>query len=96
MFNRRNLENEQIKAILEEEIKDFFPKEGVWTSSCFKRPNEVARRYLPCHLRDNKWIDPWAGLLNGSVRNGKLDLNQFAYANEFIDTYKTLLAYTKK
>lgn len=48
------------------------------------------------YLRDNKWIDPWAGLLNGSVRNGKLDLNQFAYANEFIDTYKTLLAYTKK
>lgn len=48
------------------------------------------------YLKDNKWIDPWASILNGSVRNGKSDLNQFKDAKEFLNTYKTLLSYTKK
>lgn len=56
MFNKSNVEKEQIKSLLEEEVKSFFPKEGVWYSSCFKRPREVAHAYLPCHLRDNGWM----------------------------------------
>lgn len=87
MFNRSNLENEQIKAILEEEIKDFFPKEGVWTSSCFKRPNEVARRYLPCHLRDNKWMSSLLQmeLYEKGINISKRDIKNFMDESELFN-----------
>ncbi len=46
-----------IKTIkLENASKDFFPKTGRWTSSCFSRSNDYEITYLPCHLRDNKWL----------------------------------------
>lgn len=41
---------------LEEAIIDFFPKEGNWYSSCFKKSKELNMKNLPCNLRDNKWL----------------------------------------
>ena len=48
--------DEEANVILEEEIKNFFPKEGVWYDNCFSRPREVWSVNLPCHLRDNAWM----------------------------------------
>lgn len=48
--------DEKANVILEEEVKNFFPKEGVWYDNCFSRPSEVWRINLPCHLRDNAWM----------------------------------------
>ena len=50
------INEDRVSAILEEEIKEFFPETGVWYSYCFNRPNEVAYGHLPCHLRDNSWM----------------------------------------
>ena len=50
------ISNDRVRAILEEEIKDFFPDEGRWTSNCFGKPSEVSYENLPCHLRDNNWL----------------------------------------
>lgn len=47
---------DKVFAILEAEIKDFFPDTGHWYSTCFRRPREVAYCNLPCHLRDNTWM----------------------------------------
>lgn len=47
---------DNIKAVLESEIKSFFPETGEWGSLCFRRSNEVADANLPCHLRDNAWM----------------------------------------
>ena len=48
------------------------------------------------YLRDNEWINEWAGVLNGSVRNGNKTLTEFYNSREFNDTFSTLLKYTKK
>jgi multiple sugar transport system substrate-binding protein len=48
------------------------------------------------YLRDNQWIDPWAGLLNGSVRNGETTLTQFYNSSEYNDTFDILLTYTRR
>lgn len=48
------------------------------------------------YLRDNQWIDPWAGLLNGSVRNGETTLTEFYESREYNNTFDVLLNYTKK
>lgn len=45
-----------INNILEKATMNFFPSSGVWYSSCFNRPNELAMCYLPCHLRDDEWL----------------------------------------
>jgi len=50
------INDEKVNAILEEEIKDFFPNKGVWYSNCFRQPSEVSYSNLPCHLRDNDWL----------------------------------------
>lgn len=48
------------------------------------------------YLRDKKWIDDWANVLNGDVRNGVMTLTQF-YSNEkFLKTQSLLDEYTKK
>lgn len=44
------------EEILNDVIKNFFPISGHWLSSCFNRPREVQRKYLPCHLRNNRWL----------------------------------------
>lgn len=48
------------------------------------------------YLRDKKWIDDWAGLLNGDVRNAKKTLSDFYASNEFTKTQGILNEYTKK
>lgn len=48
------------------------------------------------YLTDNSWIDDWAGVLNGDVRNGKKSMTEFFESKQFSDTYDKLLEYTKK
>ena len=50
------INEDRVSAILEEEIKDFFPNKGVWYSNCFRQPSEVGYGNMPCHLRDNAWL----------------------------------------
>jgi len=52
----KGLSKEKAEVILKEEVKTLFPETGIWYSSCFKRPNEVSKMYLPCHLRDSSWL----------------------------------------
>ena len=47
-------------------------------------------------LRDAKWIDPWANLLNGDVRNGKITLSNFYLADVYKTTQERLDTFTKK
>lgn len=53
---KKGMSEEDAFVVLKEEVKDLFPKTGIWYSSCFKRPSEVSNMYLPCHLRDNAWL----------------------------------------
>lgn len=48
------------------------------------------------YLKDNEWIDDWAGVLNGDVRNGKKTLSDFYNSKEYSSTYGKLLKYTEK
>lgn len=48
------------------------------------------------YLRDKAWIDDWAGVLNGDVRNGKLTLSQFEESSKYLRTWELLKDYTKK
>jgi len=48
------------------------------------------------YLTDNAWIDDWAGILNGDVRNGKKTMTEFFESSAFKNTYQKLLEYTKK
>ncbi len=47
---------EELNKILMDKTLSFFPKSGEWCSSCFSKSKEVGYCYLPCHLRDNKWL----------------------------------------
>ena len=47
------------------------------------------------YLRDKAWIDDWAGVLNGDVRNGKKTLSQFEQDSKYKSTWQKLLEYTK-
>ena len=79
------MNKEQINIILEEEIKNFFPKEGVWMSSCFKRPRELYRGYLPCHLRDNLWMSQ---LLKKDLKDKGIDISAWDI-RKFMDKSET-------
>ena len=48
------------------------------------------------YLRDKLWIDPWANILNGSVRNGKMTLAQFEQDANYLRTFETLKNYNRK
>lgn len=48
------------------------------------------------YLTDNAWIDDWAGVLNGDVRNGKKTMSEFFNSTQYQSTFSKLLAYTKK
>lgn len=48
------------------------------------------------YLKDKAWIDDWAGVLNGDVRNGKLLLSQFETNSKYKKTWDLLKEYTKK
>lgn len=51
-------ENYTIEAneILETATLNFFPKEGIWDSHCFRKSHELSMVNLPCHLRDDIWL----------------------------------------
>ena len=48
------------------------------------------------YLKDKAWIDDWAGVLNGEVRNGKKTLSQFETDTKYLNTWNLLKEYTKK
>ena len=48
------------------------------------------------YLRDKEWIDDWAGVLNGDVRNGVMTLTEFYKCETYKETQKLLDEYTKK
>ena len=48
------------------------------------------------YLKDNAWIDDWAGVLNGDVRNGKKTMSEFFASYEYASTYSKLLKYSEK
>ncbi len=49
------------------------------------------------YLKNRKWIDTWANVLNGDVRNGKMTMTQFYNSNEYNVTFDTLINdYCKK
>lgn len=48
------------------------------------------------YLRDKQWIDDWANVLNGDVRNGVLTLTQFYNHDRYKETQGLLDEYTKK
>ncbi len=47
---------EELNQILIDKTLSFFPQSGEWCSSCFSKSKKVGYGYLPCHLRDNKWL----------------------------------------
>lgn len=49
--------NEEVEqSILEGEIEKFFPESGSWSQSCYKKPTELSKYYIPCHTNDNNWM----------------------------------------
>ena len=48
------------------------------------------------YLRNKEWIDGWAGVLNGDVRNGYKTLSDFEKSDEYIRTWELLKGYTAK
>ncbi len=65
-------------------------------SKVFLRAAEVQIAGDWWYLTDNAWIDDWAGVLNGDVRNGKKTMTEFFESVQYNSTYKKLLEYTKK
>lgn len=53
---KQELTDEEELELLETATKNFFPKSGVWYSSCFNRSKEHTYIYLPCNLRDYEWL----------------------------------------
>ena len=47
-------------------------------------------------LRDSRWIDDWANLLNGDVRNGDMLLSDFYKSDVYLATQGKLDEFTKK
>ena len=66
--------------ILEMATLNFFPTEGNWVSSCFKRPNDLNMHNLPCHLRDDAWL---ASML---MKDQELDYIEYNEVLNFIKT----------
>lgn len=46
----------KVNGILEKATLNFFPKDGVWYSHCFRKPKDLSMSNLPCHLRDDLWL----------------------------------------
>lgn len=46
----------ETNGILEKATLNFFPKEGIWYSTCFRKPEDLSMGNLPCHLRDDLWL----------------------------------------
>ena len=79
---QKGMNKEDAFVILNEEVKSLFPKTGVWYSSCFKRPSEVSKMYLPCHLRDDSWL---AKYFQGQLSDKKIYVPS-RFVREFVET----------
>ena len=79
---KTNLTKEEELELLETATKNFFPKRGVWYSSCFERPKEHLHMYLPCNLRDYEW------LAHTLQKYEKLDNISYYKILEFVKTSK--------
>ena len=77
--------DEKANAILEEDIKNFFPNSGHWYDNCFSRPSEVWSINLPCHLRDNAWMSQ---LLHKVLKDKKIYIKPHAI-KQFMDNSET-------
>lgn len=71
---------EELNQILIDKTLSFFPESGEWGFSCFNRPKEVGYGYLPCHLRDNRWL---AKLL---LKEANLPNECYKYVLNFVET----------
>lgn len=80
----KNSNDINVNLILEEEINDFFPTEGVWYSNCFMKPTEIKLDNLPCHLRDNNWM---SRLLYKKLRNKGILISRYKI-KKFMDNSK--------
>ncbi len=76
--------------------KDVFlqPDKSPKNSKVFIRATEYEQAGDWWMLKDKKWIDEWANLLNGSVRNGDLTLSEFFNSDEYSKTFGLLDKYT--
>lgn len=83
----KKLTEEEISAILDKEIETFFPDNGWWGSSCFKRPTEIAKAYIPCHTRDNAWLSKLfeQKLANKGIEIPAQKIQQFMEKSEIFD-----------
>lgn len=81
-----------------------YDDEGIFLNSEYAADNAVvfsraAEYETPgdwWYLKDNKWIDDWASVLNSDVRNGKKSLTQFYLCKEYLSTQELLNAYTAR
>lgn len=71
-----------ITQILEKATDNFFPKKGDWYSDCFERSKNLYMLYLPCNLRDSRWL---AKMLQ---RNQNLDRINYYDILEFVSNSK--------
>ena len=64
-------------------------------SKIFIRATEYEQAGDWWFLQDKKWIDGWAGLLNGDVRNGRKTLSEFYADEKYTNTFSLLEKYTR-
>ena len=64
-------------------------------SIVFVRAAEIQQAGDWWYLSDKKWIDDWAGVLNGDVRNGEKTMTEFFESYEYETTFEKLLSYTQ-
>ena len=55
-FEPKFISQDKVNSILDKKIKNFFPKDGKWYSSCYAQPSEFEMDNLPCHLRNSEWL----------------------------------------
>lgn len=71
------------------------PDQDPKNSIVFVRAAEIQQAGDWWYLSDKKWIDDWAGVLNGDVRNGNKTMTEFFNSREYQSTFEKLLSYTE-
>lgn len=51
-----HLDDDDLRKLLDTELKDFFPTTGHWLRYCFNNTGEISRTYLPCNIENNDWL----------------------------------------
>lgn len=81
-----------------------YDEDGAFLNSAYAADNAVVFARATAYetpgdwwyLKDKKWIDDWAGVLNTHVRNGDMSLTDFYRCPEYLATQSLLNEYTKK